>query len=875
MSRYSKKIISVLAMMLTLLAVLTVTAAGASAENLYVSGNYSLNYTRIKNSSLAASDNGYVRVINLDDGIIAEEYDDNLKLLAKHTITKELDIYGGFFSGSDAYYFIFGQNNEEQNTDKEVIRVVKYSKSWQRISAASLKGDSEFAHEVRYPFDYGNVSCAESNGYLYIVTGHEGYVDASVGQGHQGYLMFMIKESDMSWKLADADLWHSFSQHITIMDDDHIYVAEESEGSECTKVTQYTASSLSSDERDYFYNDPTVSVLSYGGMRTSAWAVATYATVDAISYSSSNVLVLGTSIVQDRYSDSSYTKSYNIYLTVTPINNFTSEASKLVWLTDCDAEDGFKDVKLTKINDNRFLVSWESYTEEESIGSSTEMDSLNSHVLHYVFIDGNGAKLSKEFTAAAAISDCEPVLKNGKVIYYASDNSVVAFYTIDASTGEFSKKLYNTCGVNGKWEYANGTLVITGSGAVNGNTEWWGGTSPFIEFSDKITKIVINDGITAIGDYAFCGLDKVTTVEIGKDVKSIGVCAFSDCESLGDVYLPSGLVSIGEKAFYGRRPYTSCTFIPKTVTSIGEDAFSSGWFYTTTSGISYINYTTIYCESGSAAEKYAKSNGIEYVTAAVTLKNKTVNATGKAISIKKATTVGTEGKVSYKYYTNKKCTTLTTTANGAKSKGAAPSNPGTYYVRATAAAYKSFGEVKSNIATLTIKSTSSHPFTTDSVKKSDLAVNQVVKDTASNGKYKITSVTKKSGAVSGGTVTYLAPCTKKVGSISIKNTVSICGIKFKVTAVANKALYKNTTITSLTIGKNVTSIGKYAFYGCTKLKTITIKSASLTSKSLGTKSFSGIYSKAVVKVPKAKYSAYKSLLTKAGFAKKTQKVVKY
>lgn len=46
----------------------------------------------------------------------------------------------------------------------------------------------------------------ESNGKLYVVTGHEGYVDSSVGQGHQGFLMVEIDQATMKGKIVSCDL---------------------------------------------------------------------------------------------------------------------------------------------------------------------------------------------------------------------------------------------------------------------------------------------------------------------------------------------------------------------------------------------------------------------------------------------------------------------------------------------------------------------------------------------------------------------------------------------------------------------------------------------------------------------------------------------
>ena len=65
----------------------------------------------------------------------------------------------------------------------------------------------------------------------------------------------------------------------------------------------------------------------------------------------------------------------------------------------------------------------------------------------------------------------------------------------------------------------------------------------------------------------------------------------------------------------------------------------------------------------------------------------------------------------------------------------------------------------------------------------------------------------------------------------------------------------------------MTTIGKKVFYGDSKLKTITIKSKVL--KTIGAKTFTGIYKKVVVKIPKSKWNSYKKLLVKKGMPKKS------
>ncbi len=71
-----------------------------------------------------------------------------------------------------------------------------------------------------------------------------------------------------------------------------------------------------------------LSVLEYGGFRTDAWAIACYASVDDLAVSSSNVLSVGTSIDQSQYDNVTSDMPHNLYLTITPKNNFTEDAKQ-------------------------------------------------------------------------------------------------------------------------------------------------------------------------------------------------------------------------------------------------------------------------------------------------------------------------------------------------------------------------------------------------------------------------------------------------------------------------------------------------------------------------------------------------------------------
>lgn len=116
---------------------------------------------------------------------------------------------------------------------------------------------------------------------------------------------------------------------------------------------------------------------------------------------------------------------------------------------------------------------------------------------------------------------------------------------------------------------------------------------------------------------------------------------------------------------------------------------------------------------------------------------------------------------------------------------------------------------------------------------------------SNNLKYKLV----KKGFDGTGTVMVIG-MVKQKSSVTIPQTVKIKGQSYKVVKINSKAFYKKS-----------------------KIKKVTIKSTSITS--VGKNAFKGINKKAVFKVPKSKYKAYKKMLTsKTGFAKKTMKIKK-
>lgn len=130
------------------------------------------------------------------------------------------------------------------------------------------------------------------------------------------------------------------------------------------------------------------------------------------------------------------------------------------------------------------------------------------------------------------------------------------------------------------------------------------------------------------------------------------------------------------------------------------------------------------------------------------------------------------------------------------------------------------------------------------------------------GKFKYTITGAKAdgtGTVAIAGTTY-SRSDKKFASLTIADTVVIGDVRFKITSVSANAFSRYSMLTSVVIGKNVTSIGSNAFVSCKNLKKMTIKSAKL--KSVGAKAFSGTYSKITFAVPRNKATAYKKLIKK-------------
>ncbi|MCQ4774120.1 leucine-rich repeat protein [Lacrimispora saccharolytica] len=221
-------------------------------------------------------------------------------------------------------------------------------------------------------------------------------------------------------------------------------------------------------------------------------------------------------------------------------------------------------------------ASGETLTEAEGIYYVSENQSNQLHIT----LDAYGASLKVNGQATNEKEACEiaPVFdetsKEYKITVTANNNDkeheIEKTYTYTVKKFGQDDTVKGTCGKAASWELHNGVLKISGSGVTDNWTTKQ--KTPWNGFADSIQEVVIDSGITGIGDYGFYNYPELQKVTLSKTVTAIGSGTFQGCSKLQNVIFDEGLKSIATGAF------ADCVLLkeivlPESVSDLGKEAF--------------------------------------------------------------------------------------------------------------------------------------------------------------------------------------------------------------------------------------------------------------------------------------------------------------
>ena len=164
--------------------------------------------------------------------------------------------------------------------------------------------------------------------------------------------------------------------------------------------------------------------------------------------------------------------------------------------------------------------------------------------------------------------------QNEDFVLYGIDGSDSEDYAINNNITFVPMEIYDISkgsgNISGNYLSPINVLYIVGEGDMKNFT--YSNFTANYPWDKTLSKVVIGEGLTRIGNYAFYNCQSLTTVNIPEGIVSIGDYAFYACPSLTINTIPEGIYLIGKSAFHGCESLTSIN-IPNSVTAIGLGAF--------------------------------------------------------------------------------------------------------------------------------------------------------------------------------------------------------------------------------------------------------------------------------------------------------------
>ena len=348
---------------------------------------------------------GLTRVEYVGSEIVVEDYSSDFAFQSGRSIPMELSIWGGFFAGADYNFFVFGQRNPDESDSTEVIRVVKYSKDWERLDHASLKGAN-----TTVPFSAGSLRMDEYGGELYIRTCHEMYTSDD-GLNHQASLTLCVDQERMTALDSQYDVRnnsvgyvsHSFNQFVLVDQDGNIVTMDHGDAYPRAAVLMKYSTRAGNGKFSGRVSNTTIQAFpGQIGENTTGASLGGLAETDSGYVAAYNDNGTGSRSPVER----------KVYLAYVPKSGSSAAVQAI-------SAAGTTTPQLVSTGLDGGYVLWNG--KQNGTGNDT---------LYYADYNRTGRTGAVQ-TAAGSLSDCAPVYYNGRVVWYVTNNSAPVFYTLD------------------------------------------------------------------------------------------------------------------------------------------------------------------------------------------------------------------------------------------------------------------------------------------------------------------------------------------------------------------------------------------------------------------------------------------------------------
>lgn len=198
------------------------------------------------------------------------------------------------------------------------------------------------------------------------------------------------------------------------------------------------------------------------------------------------------------------------------------------------------------------------------------------------------------FISAFALLSITAFAYDGATVYY---DMPIDEFTPDESVTVVKSGICGNMGSNVTWtQYSDGTVYISGSGNMASFSSTSGSTASPWKGSEEVTRVIVSEGVTRLGNYAFYKCPNLTSVILPDGLEAIGAGSLNSCTSLSEIKIPFTVNSINNYAFSGCTSLTSiiipsgvqtiysgtfnsCTSLSQIVLTGGNTAIQSGTFY--------------------------------------------------------------------------------------------------------------------------------------------------------------------------------------------------------------------------------------------------------------------------------------------------------